>query len=104
MGWLRASHRRLDPERSLPYRPWHTHDKLEYLAPNEKTALEIEILPTSIVIPAGYRLALTVQGHDWPESTSFQADKWDKRPELYAGTTTLHSGPEDEAYLLLPVI
>src|SRR4029079_15917007 len=25
-GWLRAFHRKLDPERSLPYRPYHAHD------------------------------------------------------------------------------
>ena len=24
-GWLRASHRKLDPEKSLPYRPYHEH-------------------------------------------------------------------------------
>lgn len=27
-GWLRASHRRLDPKRSKPYQPWHPHDRL----------------------------------------------------------------------------
>src|SRR5581483_6577959 len=27
LGWLRASHRKLDPARSRPYRPWHTHDE-----------------------------------------------------------------------------
>ena len=27
IGWLRASHRELDPARSEPYRPWHTHLK-----------------------------------------------------------------------------
>ena len=27
LGWLRASHRKLDPAKSLPYRPWHTHDE-----------------------------------------------------------------------------
>lgn len=40
-GWLRASHRTIDPERSLPYRPWHSHDEpdevlaraIAYLAP-----------------------------------------------------------------------
>ena len=26
LGWLRASHRKLDTERTLPYRPYHTHD------------------------------------------------------------------------------
>jgi predicted acyl esterase len=25
-GWLRASHRKLDKVRSLPYRPYHLHD------------------------------------------------------------------------------
>lgn len=104
MGWLRASHRKTDPEKSLPYRPWHTHDCLQYLSPGKPVAMDVEILPTSIVVPAGYRLALTVQGHDWPESTSFQTDLWDKRPELYAGKTTLHSSQDAPAYLLLPVI
>ena len=28
LGWLRASHRKLDAARSLPYRPFHTHDEL----------------------------------------------------------------------------
>ena len=23
-GWLRASHRKLDPEKTLPYRPYHS--------------------------------------------------------------------------------
>src|SRR5690606_13409188 len=26
-GWLRASHRKLDPVRSQPWRPYHTHDE-----------------------------------------------------------------------------
>jgi len=35
IGWLRASHRKLDPERSRPYRPWHTHDELQALKPGQ---------------------------------------------------------------------
>ena len=34
-GWLRASHRKLDPERSEEYRPWHTHDEKQALQPGE---------------------------------------------------------------------
>ena len=30
-GWLRASHRKLDPKLSLPYRPYHTHDEKQPL-------------------------------------------------------------------------
>ena len=34
LGWLRASHRKTDAARSLPYRPWHTHDEEWPLAPH----------------------------------------------------------------------
>src|SRR6185312_16255631 len=30
-GWLRASHRRVDPAKSKPWRPWHPHDRVEPL-------------------------------------------------------------------------
>jgi predicted acyl esterase len=32
-GWLRVSHRELDEELSLPYRPYHTHDEIQPLQP-----------------------------------------------------------------------
>src|SRR5438477_5746284 len=32
-GWLRASHRKLDPRLSTPYRPYHTHDEKQPLKP-----------------------------------------------------------------------
>jgi hypothetical protein len=65
MGWLRASHRALDPERSLPWRPWHPHDRAEPLILGRVVPLDIEIWPTSVVIPAGYRLAVTIGGRDF---------------------------------------
>src|SRR5574338_66994 len=34
-GWLRASHRKLDPKLSLPYRPYHTHDEKQPLEPGK---------------------------------------------------------------------
>ncbi|HEX9343316.1 MAG TPA: CocE/NonD family hydrolase, partial [Actinomycetota bacterium] len=64
-GWLRASRRKLDPALSLPHRPWHTHDEHQPLVPDEVYELDIEIWPTCVVVPAGYRLALTVRGRDY---------------------------------------
>ncbi|HSU76243.1 MAG TPA: CocE/NonD family hydrolase, partial [Burkholderiales bacterium] len=52
-GWLRASHRKLDRELSLPYRPYHTHDDKQPLKPGELVELDIEIWPTCIVVPEG---------------------------------------------------
>jgi predicted acyl esterase len=117
-GWLRASHRRLDPELSEPYRPYHMHDERQPLTPGEVYELDVEIWPTSIVLPAGYRLALTVRGRDYeyPKaggdrlttfrnelrgSGPFLHDDPDDRPaDVFGGTVTVHAG----SYLLLPFV
>ena len=65
LGWLRASQRKLDSKRSLPYRPYHTHDEVWPLKPGEPVELDIEIWPTSIVVPPGYRFVLNVRGKDF---------------------------------------
>jgi predicted acyl esterase len=121
-GWLRASHRKLDPALSTEYRPYHAHDEKQPLVPGETVQLDIEILPTSIVVPAGHRLALTVRGRDyeWQQTTGARLsnfknelrgcgpflhdDPRDRPPEVYGGTTTLHFGPGHEAFVLLPVV
>ncbi len=36
-GWLRCSHRKLDPKLTLPYRPYHTHDEEQKLTPGRVT-------------------------------------------------------------------
>lgn len=120
-GWLRASRRELDPARSLPYRPYHAHQRDLPLEPGQPVELDVEILPTSIVVPAGWRIGLTVQGRDYepeaPESGPQVAahtikgcgpfihdDPEDRPPSVFAGTTTLHAGPGMTPYLLVPVI
>jgi uncharacterized protein len=121
MGWLRASHRKLDPAKSLPYRPWHTHDELQKLNPGEVVELDIEIWPTSIVIPAGYRLALAVRGKDYEYPGAplvvpglgyiltgvgpfVHDDPRDRPKDVFGGTDTLHFEAGRQPYLLLPVI
>src|SRR5262249_12529643 len=64
-GWLRASHRQLDKKISKPYRPYHTHSKKQPLKRGEVVAVDIEIWPTSIVVPAGCRIGLTVRRKDY---------------------------------------
>ena len=121
-GWLRASHRRLDPALSTEWRPYHLHDRAEPLSPGEPVALDIELWPTSIVVPAGHRLALTVRGRDyeWQASTGARLsnfknelkgcgpflhdDPRDRPRPVFAGRTTLHAGPGHEAWLLLPIV
>jgi predicted acyl esterase len=120
-GWLRASQKKLDPKRSLPYRPYHTHDEKQPLAPGEVVELDIEIWPTCIVVPAGWRIALTVRGKDYEHPGEaatlsnmknpmkgcgpfLHDDPADRPPAVFSGKTTLHFGPARRAFLLLPVI
>ncbi len=125
-GWLRASHRKLDPEISRPFRPYHTHDEAWPLVPGEAYELDIEMWPTSIVVPAGYTVALTVLGRDYrnddagdddAKSTiaSFKNrftgcgpfihdDPRDRPAEVFEGTTTIHLGPDRPCRLLAPVV
>src|SRR6185503_13570644 len=48
-GWLRASHRELDPALTRPYRPYHRHARRLYLKPGDIVQVEVEIWPTSMV-------------------------------------------------------
>ena len=107
VGWLRASHRKLDAEKSLPYRPWHAHDEVQKLTPGEPVPLDVEIWPTSMVCPAGWRLVLTVQGHDFvPDGPGRLRHNHpqDRPAEEFGGTNTLHTGGSHAASLLLPLI
>jgi hypothetical protein len=121
-GWLRASHRKLDPQLSTPYRPYHTHDEKQPLTPGQVYELNIEIWPTCIVIPAGYRIALTVRGKDYVypggsggkltnmknEFTGcgpfLHTESRDRPASVFGGKVTLHSGGDRTSYVLLPVI
>jgi hypothetical protein len=121
-GWLRASHRKLDPELSTPYRPYHSHDKVQPLRPGQVYELDVEIWPTCIAVPAGYRIALTIRGQDYEyggELDEFahgfhyaskgcgpftHTNPRDRPADLFGGSVTLYTGGDSASYVLLPVI
>jgi uncharacterized protein len=121
LGWLRASQRKLDPALTLPYRPYHSHDEARPLTPHEPVALDIEIWPTCIVAPPGYRIGLTVRGKDYEYDGSDAAlahapypmrgvgpfthtDPDDRPHAIFGGKNTLHFECDHLSYLLLPII
>jgi predicted acyl esterase len=61
-GWLRASHRALDPEQSTPTSPFHTHFAADAapLPAGELTRLRVELLPFAQAFRAGSRIRVTV--------------------------------------------
>lgn len=64
-GWLRASHRELDAERSTPERPYLAHRRVQPLTPGHWYDVTVELWPTSIAVPKGYTLALSLMGRDF---------------------------------------
>lgn len=121
-GWLRASHRALDPDRSLPYRPFHPHDRVEPLTPGEVYECEVEFVPTCIVVPAGYRLGLNVRGRDYEYTGPLSDfakqfhyatrgtggmthnDQDNRPPEVFDTRVTIHTGADHPSSILLPII
>ncbi|MCX2748091.1 CocE/NonD family hydrolase [Arthrobacter sp. MI7-26] len=121
-GWLRASHRELDIQLSRPDRPYHSHARALPLTPGEPVELAIEVWPTSIVVPTGYSLGLTVLGRDFDhgrrdaeegmmaiESTGVGPFTHRDPEDRAAGTLenlriTVHSSAEHPSYLLVPII
>ena len=121
-GWLRLSHRAMDERLSEPHRPVHSHVGPDPVVPGERYDVEIELWPTSVVVPAGHRLALTVAGRDFVDEDlpsirlgqfkndlrgcgPFLHDDPDDRPSsVFAGTTTLYAGGDAQARILLPVV
>lgn len=122
MGWLRASHRGLDEKRSRPYRPYHSHRRRQPLTTGDVYELDVEIWPSCIVVPPGYRLALTVRGKDYEYQGELDeygrsfyyatrgtggmthTDPEDRPPEIFDTKVTIHTSPEQASYLLLPII
>ncbi len=122
-GWLRASHRKLDEARSTFYRPWHSHDEKQPLEPGKPYDLDIEIIPTGMVIPKGYRLAFTIRGKDYEYMLGTPGDEFavfaeamngcgpaihteteDRVPEIYGGETTVFFDADNMPSILLPFI
>jgi len=100
-GWLRVSHRELDPELSRPYRPYHKHQRRLYLTPGEIVKVEVEIWPTSMVFKKGHRIRLDIQPRDGAGSAQYMHYHADYNS---GATNTLYAGGDMDSHLLLPVI
>lgn len=107
-GWLRASHRKLVPEKSKPYRPYLAHDEIQKLEPGKLYTVDLEIWPTCLVFPPGYRLALTLMGKDFElpgiPGRILHNHPQDRPMPEFGGDNTIVTGGAHESWLMVPVI
>ncbi len=108
-GWLKASHRAVDPKRSQPWRPWHplTRAAQKKIAPGEVNEYAIEILSTANLLKKGHRICIDITSMDMPSGLAGAHDVEYAPYHLCSSRTTVHKIYHDErhpSYLLLPII
>jgi uncharacterized protein len=113
-GWLRVSHRKLDPALTTPWRPYHSHDEIQKMVPGEKYEVDVELWPTCIVVPKGYTLTLKLQGKDFSRSEKggvftgsgpfLHVHPQDRPASIFGGTNVIYGGGSFASYLQIPVV
>jgi putative CocE/NonD family hydrolase len=102
-GWLKVSHRKLDPDRSTEFRPKHTHLKADHapLRDGEVVPVEVEIIPNTGLVRKGHRIRLDIQPHTGighGNRHAYDASYHD------GAQNTIVTGPEHASYVQLPVL
>ena len=103
-GFLKGSHREIDPERSKPWLPFHTHTNPQPLTPGEIYDFAIEVLPTGHLFKAGHRICLKISGAiDEPPKTGIEAIHEGHLTSQISNIVTIYHDAEHPSHLLLPI-
>ncbi|KAH6615397.1 Alpha/Beta hydrolase protein [Boeremia exigua] len=110
-GFLRVSHRKLDTEKSTPWRPVHTHTKedLAHLRGADDVAeIAIEMFPAACRVRKGWALRLDICPSEYqPDIPGYKpAVMRQFYGELFEGDATdgVHVGGDRNNYILCPVV
>jgi putative CocE/NonD family hydrolase len=108
-GWLKASHRAVDPVRSAPGRPWHplTRAAQQPVTPGEVTEYQIEILATANMFRRGHRIAVDITCLDLPTGVGGATNAEYIPNHICSSQTVVHRifhDPKHPSHLLLPVL
>jgi putative CocE/NonD family hydrolase len=98
-GFLRASHRSIDPARSRPHDPFFPHRKEEPLQPGQVYELTIPLFPIGHVVRKGHRLELAIM-----TPPTLNLPTWGFVIKELPGLNTIHHSPERPSRLELPII
>jgi len=108
-GWLKASYRATDPDRSKLWKPWHylTAESIEPVVPGEINEYKIESLSTANMFKAGHRICIDITCLDLAEGVAGETSVEYIGPHLCSSKTVLHKIYHNATYpshLLLPLI
>ena len=108
-GWLKASHRAIDPARALPGRPWHplTREARKPVVPGEINEYAIEIMATANQFKQGHRICIEIASLDVGTGVGSATNVEYIPYHICSSKTVLHKiyhDPKHPSHLLLPVI
>jgi uncharacterized protein len=108
-GWLKASHRAVDPKRSKPWRPWHplTREAQRKVVPGDIVEYAIEIMATANLFRRGHRICLEIASADMPTGVGGAPNAEYVPNHIVSSRMTLHKIYHDAkcpSHLLLPII
>jgi predicted acyl esterase len=103
-GWLKGSHREVDPERSKPWQPFHPHTNPQPLVPGQVYQFAIEVMPTANLFKRGHRICLKISCADdeqpkTPREVFHLGHLWSQTPT----TVTIYHDADRPSCLLLPI-
>lgn len=104
-GWLKASHRQLDRERSEPGSPRHPHTRAEPVSPDEIVEYAIRIYPLANMFRKGHSMELVIKSIEAPGDVSGLLPP--DSIHLNSARATTHKIFRDSEYqsrLVLPVV
>lgn len=100
-GWLRASHRALDPKWSLPHAPWYSDAKLQPLHPGTIYRFDIAVMPTAHQFKKGDRIRLELANGDSAVTDAPFTHRYGPRK---LGSDTIYHDAAHPSALLLPLL
>lgn len=108
-GWLKASNRALDNDRSQPWKPFHrlTRAAAEPVVAHEIVEYRIELMPTANLFRPGHRICVEITSIDAPTGVAGATNAEYVPYHLASAQSTLHTIYHDTARpsrLIVPVI
>ena len=101
-GWLKGSHRELDPKRSKPWHPVHTHTNPKPLVPGQVYQVSIPLFPTANLFKAGHKIVLKISSADDEPENLFQMGMYHLCSQT-SNTITVYHNAQYPSHLLLPI-
>lgn len=105
MGWLKASYRDIEANKSSPFKPYHPHTRSVSVVPGAITEYAMEIRETSYLFRSTHRISLKIKGQDayWEGKEVFREMGF-HLPNSKKTEHSIHHSPGYPSHLLLPVI